>query len=172
MEFIEVKGNLFDTESYTYERIVLAHCIASDFGMCGGIATQFIERYNMKNKLLVWSEIKGIDVSEGTLYRTSFGKYKVFTRPSLVGKAARIGRVYNLVTKELTSGRPTMDTLKESLVDMREQMIYWGDKVLAIPDMIGCGIDGLDRREVINTIHDVFKNTDIKIYAVKLDSVL
>ena len=169
MDFYEVTGNLFDTESYTDKDVVLAHCIASDFGMYGGIATQFIQHFDMKNKLLSWSDATGISVSIQTAFTAYHSKYRIFTRPSLIGKAVKIDNVYNLITKEMTSDRPTLNSLRKSLVSLRKQMLHNNDKVLAIPDMIGCGIDGLDRNDVLDAICEVFNKTDITIYAVKLE---
>ena len=58
--------------------------------------------------------------------------------------------------------------IQRSLIDLREQMLSNYDDTLAIPDMIGCGIDGLDRQAVVDVITEVFKDTDIIVYAVKL----
>ena len=43
MIYKEVKGNLFDAP----QGYCLAHCIAGDFGMGEGIATQFNEKFEM-----------------------------------------------------------------------------------------------------------------------------
>lgn len=168
MEFIEVNGDLFDTNSYTSEEVVFAHCIGSDFGMFGGIAVQFIEHYDMKKKLFEWAGEFGIETQEVRFAPTPFSRVKIYARPDLVGLAVKIDNVYNLITKPLTAGLPELYDLVLSLEDMRDQMLQDDDRVLAIPDMIGCGIDSLDRQEVVEAICEVFKDTDIKIYAVNL----
>ena len=155
MKVIEVKGNLFDTDKYAIgENVVLAHCIASDIGMYGGIATQFIDRYNMKNKLL------------NHLGCTS--NRQAIANIDLVGTAIKIDNVYNLITKLTTGELPTIEDLSNSLKDMKHQMTEAGEHVLAIPDMIGCGIDMLDRNLVLATIQSIFLFTDITIYVVRL----
>ena len=109
MKLIEVEGNLFNTKQYTDEPVVLAHCIASDFGMYGGIATQFIRHFDMKNKLMHWSWRNTVNPTAiaGTIIR-----------PSLVGKAVKIDNVYNLVTKYETGDYPTLKCLKRSLISI------------------------------------------------------
>jgi hypothetical protein len=155
MKVIEVKGNLFDTDKYANgENVVLAHCIASDIGMYGGIATQFIDRYDMKNKLL-----KHLGYAS---YRQAPANI------DLVGDAIKIDNVYNLITKLTTGELPTIEDLSNSLKDMKRQMTEAGEHILAIPDMIGCGIDRLDRNLVLTTIQSIFLFTDITIYVVRL----
>ena len=173
MKFVEVTGNLFDTDAYTKEDVVFAHCIASDFGMYGGIATQFIKHFDMKTKLLEWSEINSISTSNcSNCYSSPFVKINVLTRPSLIGKAVKIDNTYNLITKELTGSLPTLKTLESALVDLKVQMSNNDEHYLAIPDMIGCGIDRLDRNQVIGIIRSVFLFSDITVYAVKLKDIL
>lgn len=172
MKFVEVKGDLFVPENYLYvgdESVVFAHCIASDFGMHGGIAVAFTALYDMKNKLMKWAKQENVEAVSTTLFQAFGNKYKVFIRPSLIGKAVKIDSVYNLITKDKTSVRPLLKNLEESLKDLKQQMINNGDKVLAIPDLIGCGIDGLERSDVVNLIETIFADTDITIYAVKLE---
>lgn len=172
MRFVEVKGNLFTPANYLYvgdESVVFAHCIASDFGMHGGIAVSFITLYNMKNKLIEWAKLENIEVVPKTLFQAFGNKYSVFTRPSLIGKAVKIDNVYNLITKDKTSVRPLLKNLEESLKDLKQQMVTRQERALAIPDMIGCGIDGLERSDVVGLIKTIFADTDITIYAVKLE---
>ena len=171
MKLIEVTGNLFDTQTYTKENVVFAHCIASDFGMYGGIATQFIDRFNMKEKLIEWSKYNSV-VLDTHKRRGAFVNFQTITRPSLVGKAVKIDNVYNLVTKELTGELPTIQSLERALADLKVQMNLHNERYLAIPDMIGCGIDNLDRTQVVNTIRSIFLLSDIIIYAVKLKTTL
>lgn len=157
MKIIEMNGDLFDMSNYgdDADNVVLAHCIASDFGMGGGIALQFIQHYDMKNRLI---RRYPVDTQEG-LCRTP--------RPSLVGTAVKVGNVYNLITKKFTFEKPQYYDFINSIVDMRNQMVSFGDTALAIPYLIGCGIDGLDETTVMGIIDDTFSITDITIYVVR-----
>lgn len=159
-ELKEVKGDLFkldDCELFpetTSKDYVLAHCVASDFGMFGGIARQFVLRKDMKRKLIQWAEEEGLEIEGGCR--------------SLIGRAIFIQDTYNLVTKYHTSELPSgYDDLYDCLVDMRGWMIANDQSYLAIP-RIGCGIDGLDWDEVKRIINAVFEPTDIKIVVVNL----
>lgn len=175
-----IRGNVFDLEALSKKlqipskSMVLAHCIASDFGMYGGIARQFVERYDMKNRLFEYAisenitpEWKSIQQPYIRVSRTrEAGAIKCYT--SLIGKAIKIDNVYNLVTKDLTSSLPTIQALKSALDNLRQQMLSNKEQYLIIPDMIGCGIDSLSRDDVIATIESVFQNTNIEVVAVKL----
>lgn len=158
----------------TEDSLVLAHCIAADFGMYGGIARQFVERYDMKNRLFEYAVSENLEVKwkpmSASLFKTGTTRESGMTKTysSLVGKAVKIGNVYNLITKELTCTLPTLENLFDSLQNTREQMTANKEQYLVIPDMIGCGIDGLSRNDVISVIETVFQDTDITVVAVKL----
>lgn len=175
-----IKGDVFDLESIA-ERLGiskndlrLAHCIASDFGMFGGIAREFVVRYNMKHKLFeyaafvnlspAWKPIRNSYIKSSRVQGANAVQYY----PSLVGKSVKIDNTYNLITKELTSMLPTLDSLKKSLEDMKNQMLDNNEYYVIIPDMIGCGIDGLSRADVVKIIEFIFDNTNINVIAVKL----
>lgn len=175
-----VKGDVFNLKTLsknlqvTPDSLVIAHCIASDFGMYGGIARQFVERYDMKNRLFEyvisenirpeWKSIRQPYIRVGTTREA--GAIKCYT--SLIGKAIKIDNVYNLITKDLTSSLPTLQTLRDALEDTKHQMIVNKEQYLVVPDMIGCGIDSLNRAEVIATIESIFQNTNVEVVAVKL----
>lgn len=134
MLYKEKNGDLFDAP----QGYCLAHCIAGDFGMGAGIATQFNERFDMKNRLI--SQFKRVD------------------SPSCI----QIDNVFNLITKDVSYLKPTYDSLLQSLIKMKEIMIEHQNKKLAIPQ-IGCGLDGLKWDIVRAIIKDVFQDTDIEI---------
>lgn len=134
MLYQEVNGNLFDAP----QGYCLAHCIAGDFGMGAGIATQFNEIFDMKNRLQK--------------------RYGEVQSPNCI----KVDNVFNLITKDISWGRPTYDSLSETLVRMRDMMVLDGNKKLAIPQ-IGCGLDGLKWSVVRALIKDTFENTDIDI---------
>lgn len=158
MNYKEVTGNLFSLNQVELfpnsqkEDYVLAHCIASDFGMYGGIAKQFVDIYDMKTKLF---QLYKPDHSNANTGDTS-----------LVGKALQVENVYNLITKRATYEMPSYIKLQESLQDLKTQMLAQNQCYLAIP-MIGCGIDGLDWGTVNTIIFYVFENTNINILVVK-----
>jgi O-acetyl-ADP-ribose deacetylase (regulator of RNase III) len=140
MIYNEVKGDLFkDTEDYYY-----AHCISADFGMGAGIAVEFNRRFNMKNKLLK-------EYPNGWLFD---GQYQLGT--------IVIDKVFNLVTKKRVYEKPTYESLRKSLVAMRDICLQDGIKKIAMPG-IGCRLDQLEWDKVSEIIKDVFKNTDIEI---------
>lgn len=119
---------------------MLAHCISADFNLGGGIARQFCEHYNMKERLM-------------NGYGTDFSE---------VGISLQIDNVHNLVTKRYVKDKPTYADLKKALEDMKVEMELDGQKKVAMP-RIGCGLDGLDWGIVKAIIKDVFEDTDIEI---------
>lgn len=162
-EIKEVKGNLFELDKCelfmgtTPQDYVLAHCIASDFGMFGGIAKEFVMRKDMKRKLIQWAEEEGI--SEDTVGGT---------HQALVGKSIFIQDTYNMVTKPSTAYPPHgYASLYQCLEDVRAQMLQNNQNFLAIP-RIGCGIDGLDWDNVRMVLTEAFKDTPIKVLVVNL----
>ena len=118
----------------------LAHCISADFNLGGGIAKQFCTHFNMRERLLNYYG----DAVEGA------------------GFALTISNVYNLVTKEKVSDRPTYENLINALTDMKEDMVATGVKKIAMPK-IGCGLDRLNWNIVRSIIKEVFEDTDIEI---------
>lgn len=134
MLYREENGNLFDAP----QGYCLAHCIAGDFGMGAGIATQFNEKFDMKNRLI-----------------NLFGEVH---SPFCI----QVDNVFNLITKDVSYSKPTYDSLLQALIQMRDTMITNGNKKLAIPQ-IGCGLDGLKWDIVRAIIKDVFQETDIEI---------
>ena len=132
----EEKRDLFTVPPYYY----LAHCISADFALGAGIAKQFTELYNMREKL----------------------HSQHFTGVERIGEALLIDNVFNLVTKEKAYQKPTLESLEETLIDMREQMEELLVDKLAIPQL-GCGLDRLDWSEVKTLIECVFEDTDIEI---------
>jgi O-acetyl-ADP-ribose deacetylase (regulator of RNase III) len=75
--------------------------------------------------------------------------------------------VYYLVTKEHYNGKPTMETLRASLVACRTHAIEKGVKCIAMP-RIGCGLDRLNWSLVKRMIDEVFEESgiEIKIYCI------
>jgi hypothetical protein len=118
----------------------LAHCISADFALGAGIAKVFDEVYNMRFKL--------------------FREFDTFKYEG--GDALLVDNVFNLVTKPKCYHKPTYDSLREALVEMREQMEMLDVTKLAMPK-IGCGLDRLDWARVYDIICEVFEDTDVEI---------
>lgn len=121
----------------------LCHCISSDFAMGAGIATEFTKR-GVKEELLErfprneWSG-KGDAI---LTFATDF-KYEI-----------------NLITKKYCWEKPTLDTLRQALLKIRD--IYPKPTKIAMP-RIGCGLDKLNWADVSELIKETFKDMDIEI---------
>ena len=141
----EEKRDLFIVPQGYY----LAHCISGDYALGAGIATQFVEVYNMRYKLH-----SQYPIPDGEKYAN-------------VGKALLVDNVFNLVTKARCFHKPTYDSLYETLVDMKDQCEEWDITKIAIP-YIGCGLDRLEWDKVRDIIEDVFEDTDVEILVCSL----
>lgn len=123
----------------------LAHCISADFALGAGIAKVFDEVYNMRFKL--------------------FKKYDNYEYHG--GDALLIDNVFNLVTKQKCWHKPTYESLRESLEEMKKQLEFMNITKLAMP-WIGCGLDRLDKEEVCDIICEVFWDMNIDIVICEL----
>lgn len=137
MTIIEIKGNLFEETDCYY-----AHCISSDFALGKGIAVDFQNKYNLKNKLHTFCKEKGIK--------------------SFYPNCILIDNVFNLVTKKFYWDKPTYKNVESSLYMMKDYCLSLNIKTIAMP-RIASGLDRLLWERVKNIIIDVFKDTDIKI---------
>ena len=133
LELIEIKGDLFTTEPENY----LVHCIARDCQLGRGIAVEFQKRFNLRKQLKAHKAIKH-------------------------SNCILIGKVFNLITKELSYEKPTYNSMAVSLNELRKQVIAEEIKHLAIPK-IGCGLDGLNWELVKNTLYEQLGDLDIGI---------
>lgn len=120
-----------------------AHCISADFGMGKGIVVEFNKRFDMKNKL------KQL--------------YPDYLKTWSEGDCLKEGKVFNLITKERYYGKPTLNTLKNSLIKMKEICLEENITKIAMPK-IGCGLDKLDWADVKQMLFEVFEDTDIEIF--------
>jgi O-acetyl-ADP-ribose deacetylase (regulator of RNase III) len=117
-----------------------AHCISGDFALGAGIAVQFNELYNMREKLK-----KGYP----NFYLDECG-------------ALLIDNVFNLVTKKKGYYKPTYEDFRTALEDMAFLVDDLEIEKIAMPK-IGCGLDRLDWETVKEIIEDVFKDIDVEI---------
>lgn len=135
MNLIEEKRDLFTVDDKYY----LAHCVSDDFVLGAGIAVEFANRYNIREKL-----------------REQY--------PNGLGRAdcVFIGNVFNLITKSKYYHKPTYKSLQISLQRMYNIIVEKDIKYLAIPK-IGCGIDQLEWNQVKDIIKKLFNDVDIEI---------
>ena len=160
------EGDLFAINNENTHSYILAQCISSDFGMKAGIVVMFNKFYDMKNVLI--SKFNG-NLSEIWDNKGYVLAEKVFgDDPS---DSTRM--VYNLVTKQFVSESPTYETLKQSLLAAKAEMMKTNQTRIAFP-LIGCGIDGLVWSKVYKIIQDVFQDTnfDIQVRYLERDKEL
>ena len=142
MIYKEEYRDLFSVQKDYY----LAQCISADFGMGAGIAVQFNERFNIKNRLT-------------KIYPNYLSEYKSSEE---LGDCILQDKVFNLITKECYWNKPTYVSITEALIKMRELCNVGGIKKIAMPQ-IGSGLDKLDWNTVSTLIKGVFKDTDVEI---------
>jgi len=141
MTLIEIKGNLFDRKLEP-DTEYYVHCISRDYACGAGIAKEFNKRYNLTNRLQ-------------SLPRE---------------KCMLIDDVMNLVTKSKYWQKPTYDSLKEALEELKHAVITFNAhrkpehfvKTLVMPK-IGCGLDKLQWKNVKKMLKEIFADTDINI---------
>ena len=73
-----------------------------------------------------------------------------------------VDNVFNLVTKPKCYHKPTYESLKEALEAMKEYMLYFDIKKIAMPH-IASGLDRLQWGQVLEIIKEVFEDTDVDI---------
>ena len=134
MIYDEQRKDIF-TVSDTYH---LAHCIASDLGMGAGIAVPMNKKFGLRGKILK----TGLSTKAPTCILT--------------------GRIFNLITKSKSCGKPTYQSITSSLMCMRDIIIKEDIKKIAMPK-IGCGLDRLSWGMMRMIIADMFDDLDIVI---------
>lgn len=143
MKLTEVKRDLFELED-THN---LVHCISADFALGMGIAKEFVKRYQMRRYLEAWVAQTPVSLTEYSIIRNVY--------PCIY-----VNRVFNLVTKDRYWEKPTYDSLRKSLVSMKNMIR--NEAKIAMPK-IGCGLDRLEWSRVREIIEEVFEDTDIEI---------
>ena len=138
MYYHETKMNLMEVPQGWW----IAHCISGDFTLGAGVAKQIDEAFHMKDML-----------------NTEWGEDSELRDSNCCIPCAN---VLNLITKRKYWNKPTLNSLREALEDMKlvvkEQSIH----KIAMPK-IGCGLDRLNWDDVSPMIQDVFKDTDVEI---------
>lgn len=143
-----IKGDLFTAD----KECVLAHCISSDFALGAGIAKIFCDKLGTKEEL----ERKYTGEWDGNGYC------------AVTNEAEWL--VANLITKERSFHKPTYNTLQQALEDFKRQLAAFTSRKIAMP-LIGCGLDGLEWKNVRDIIGKVFGDTkyEISVYVLTDD---
>ncbi|XP_004546332.1 ADP-ribose glycohydrolase OARD1 [Maylandia zebra] len=136
-----VTGDLFSCPA----REALAHCISEDIRMGAGIAVEFRKRFQGVTELKEQKKVTG-----QCAVLKSDGRF-----------------VYYLITKKKASQKPTYDSLRQSLEDMRSHCLKNQVSRISMP-RIGCGLDRLKWTSVSEILDQVFKHTDISITVYSL----
>ena len=118
----------------------LAHCISVDCKLGKGIAKIFREKFGRIK------EIEDCKASVGGL--------------AVLRDKSRF--IYNLVTKEKYYGKPSYETMRQSLEKMKEHAVKNKVTEICMPK-IGCGLDGLNWSAVRTLIKNVFQSEQIHI---------
>ena len=132
-----LQGDLFEA---TGNNVSIAHCVSRDLKMSLGFAKTVRAKFGRVNQL----EKQCKKVGQVAILKVD-GRY-----------------IYYLITKEKYNGKPTYDTLKQSLIKMKEHMVLKGVKEVSMPK-IGCGLDLLKWKLVKPMIEEIFQDSDIKI---------
>jgi hypothetical protein len=72
------------------------------------------------------------------------------------------GRVFNMITKQMSCDKPTVGDFLASLFKMKELALENGVKKIAMP-RIGCGLDRLKWDAVSEAIQKCFADTDTEV---------
>ena len=140
MIYREEQMNLLDVP----QGYMLAHCISADYALGAGIAKTIDEAYGMRKMLAAsWPDGREMYDAMGAM-------------------CLPCANVYNLVTKARCWHKPTLDSLREALHDMRLHVVEEGVTKIAMPK-IGCGLDRLEWEDVKPMIQEVFDDTDVEI---------
>ena len=142
MELIEKKKDLFSVD----DRYMLVQCVSADFGMGKGIATQFNQHFNTKERSF-------------ELYPKYLLKWKT---EHITGDCLEVDRVFNLITKTHYFDKPTYSSLNDALLILRRLCDEKDIRFLAMPQ-IGCGLDRLEWSKVKQMLISIFEDTDISI---------
>lgn len=140
MTLKEIKIDLFEYEPTT-QNFYYLHCISRDFALGLGIAKSFRNKFNLTKEVLT----KGI----------------IFNNLSLTSN------VFNLITKSKYWQKPTYDSLRNALINVKKTIFALNGNntkdIQLIMPKIGCGLDKLMWKNVKNIIKEVFDDTELDI---------
>ena len=153
MKFIEETRDLFSLP----QDYLLVHCISADRAMGAGIAKVFRDKYGIRHALYIYEALTG----------------RKWNETDMIGKCVTVRSyqcpwcVANLITKHNYYDKPTYETLKSALEDLKRKIeslkkITPLSNKIGMP-LIGCGLDRLKWDRVSGIIKDVFADTNIEI---------
>lgn len=135
-EIINTNDDIF------YKPQNLVHCISQDFKLGKGFAKQINEKFDSKNYLS-----KKDNKKQNVLIQPiSENKYKIF----------------HLVTKLKYYDKPTLEDIKNCLINLRNYLIQNDIFEIHMPK-ISSGLDQIPFPKVVDLINIIFKETHIKI---------
>ena len=76
--------------------------------------------------------------------------------------------MYNLVAKERYCDKHNLSTLSKILEAMKTHASTNGVSTIAIPKL-GCGLDQMNRQEVVKLLRDIFAYADVQIVVYTLE---
>ncbi|MCM1335326.1 MAG: macro domain-containing protein [Bacteroides sp.] len=158
MIYAEERRDLFSLGS----EYILVHCISADFALGAGIAKVFRDKYGVRGQLLRDYRVNVWDGNGECLFTTN--------NTAQDGTGYRL--VANLVTKEKYYHKPTYETVKQSLKNMKKMLqgsntFYKPPHKIGMP-LIGCGLDGLQWERVSAIVKEVFNDTDFEILVCRI----
>ena len=135
----------------------LAHCISADFALGAGIAKKFDDLFDARQKLFNTFPKSWTPRWDKTQERFRGGVVVLFSDYTF----------FNLITKRNYWDKPTLKTIENSLIWMKERCEDLGITKLAMP-RIGCGLDRQKWSDVKPLIEKVFADLDIEIVVCSL----
>ena len=155
MTYKEIQCDLFELDLNEYWFV---QCVSADFAMGRGIALKFNEVFDSKVGLTNMYDRSVVNA----LWNDLNGFCLIYNR------------TFNLVTKEHYWEKPTINTMRNALMDLKNWCIHalpysnLERFSLAMP-RIGCGLDKLKWEQVRDLIHEVFDDTDVDITVCYLE---
>ena len=110
----------------------------------------------------------GIALAFKLKFPKMFQAYKEFCKAGAYNESCLT--LYKEQGKVIANLRTVDDNLRgqyhlvnKGLIELRDAMLEQGLKTVAIPPL-GCGIGGLDSKQVLKSIMEIFQKTDITVY--------
>lgn len=145
----EIVGDMFADTDQNGD-VCLAHCVSQDLAMGKGIAVLFKKKFGR--------------VPELKAQNAKIGECAILTRKASTTTAF----IYYMITKARYFHKPTYTSLRQSLEYTKNHMVAHHQTELKMP-RIGCGLDGLEWKQVRRLIQETFQHTSIQITVYRLE---